>query len=85
MGARLARYTGNDSYAEYAEDTWDWLMGVGYINDEWDVYDGANVEHNCTNLNKSQFSYNAAVLIQGLAFMYDYVSPSPPLVAMPRC
>lgn len=60
-------------------------MGVGYITDEWDVYDGANVEHNCTNINKSQFSYNAAVLIQGLAFMYDYVSFLPPSRPVLQC
>lgn len=25
LGARLARYTGNDTYAQRAEQTWDWL------------------------------------------------------------
>ena len=82
MGARLARYTGNKTYAETAEDTWNWLMGVGYITDKWDVYDGANVEHNCTNFNKAQYSYNPAVLIQGLAFMYNFVSPMSLSVAL---
>ena len=62
------------TYAEHAEKNWDWMMGVGYISDEWNVYDGANVEHNCTNINKAQYSYNAGVLIQGLAFMYNNVS-----------
>ena len=54
-------------------------MGVGYITDDWDVYDGAHVEHNCTDFNKAQYSYNPAVLIQGMAFMWNFVSlPSAP-------
>ncbi|SPO07441.1 probable DFG5 protein [Cephalotrichum gorgonifer] len=71
MGARLARYTGNETYSKLAEETWDWIQGVGYITDEWDVYDGGHIGHNCTDINKLQYSYNAAVLIQGAAFMWN--------------
>jgi mannan endo-1,6-alpha-mannosidase len=75
MGARLARYTGNDTYAQLAARTWDWVTGVGFIDEQYNVYDGGDVPENCTNINKAQFSYNAAVYIQGAAFMYNYVSP----------
>ncbi|SPN97489.1 probable DFG5 protein [Cephalotrichum gorgonifer] len=71
MGARLARYTGNDTYSNWAEETWDWIQGVGYITDEWNVYDGGHIGHNCTDINKAQFSYNAAILIQGASFMWN--------------
>ncbi|EXV02518.1 glycoside hydrolase family 76 protein [Metarhizium robertsii] len=75
MGARLARYTGNDTYAERAEKTWDWLWGVQYIDHEtWAVYDGASVNDNCTDIHKTQYSYNAGILIQGVAFMYNHTS-----------
>src|SRR5690606_32208309 len=48
IGARLSRYTGNDTYAKRAEKTWDWLWGVGYIDHEkWIVYDGAHIGDNC--------------------------------------
>ncbi|KAM5354867.1 hypothetical protein ACJ41O_001513 [Fusarium nematophilum] len=77
LGARLARYTGNDTYAKFAEETWDWLWGVGYIDPEsWLVYDGGHVEHNCTDINKLTFSYNAAIMLQGSAFMYNYTNGS---------
>lgn len=79
IGARLARYTGNETYAKYAEETYDWIAGVNYINDKWDVYDGGHVEENCTDINKAQFSYNAAVLIQGMAFLWNMVSSLPAL------
>ncbi|KEY71712.1 hypothetical protein S7711_02940 [Stachybotrys chartarum IBT 7711] len=73
IGARLARYTGNSSYAERAEETWDWLWSVNYIDhDSWLVYDGGHVEHNCTDINELTFSYNAAVLLQGCAFLWNY-------------
>lgn len=73
MGARLARYTNNATYAKHAEDTWDWIWGVNYINhDDWSVYDGGTIEYNCTDLHKATFSYNYAVLLQGCAFMYNF-------------
>uniref|UniRef100_A0A8H7KAQ9 Mannan endo-1,6-alpha-mannosidase n=1 Tax=Bionectria ochroleuca TaxID=29856 RepID=A0A8H7KAQ9_BIOOC len=73
MGARLARYTDNATYAEHAEKTWDWLWGVNYIDhDTWNVYDGGHIEHNCTDIDKQTFSYNAAVLLQGSAFMHAF-------------
>jgi hypothetical protein len=39
MGARLARSTRNESYAAWAEKSWDWLAGVNYIDGEY------NAEH----------------------------------------
>ncbi|KAK2616726.1 hypothetical protein QQS21_000338 [Conoideocrella luteorostrata] len=75
MGARLARYTNNDTYAKYAEESWDWIWAVKYIDHEsWLVYDGGYGKDNCTILTKSTFSYNAAVLLQGAAFMYNYTN-----------
>ena len=47
-------------------------------NKTWAVYDGAHVENNCTDITKTQFSYAAAILTEGAAFMYNYVSlPGP--------
>ncbi|KEY72151.1 hypothetical protein S7711_00160 [Stachybotrys chartarum IBT 7711] len=75
LGARLARYTGNDSYAQWAEETWDWMQGVGYMDPETDaIYDGGHVQENCTDVNEAQFSYNNAVFAEGAAFMYNYTN-----------
>lgn len=73
IASRLARYTNNDSYAEWAERTWDWVEGVGYITEDYNVLDGGHTEANCTDINPVQFSANAAVLIHGTAIMYSYV------------
>lgn len=74
MGARLARYTKNDTYLDWSVRTWDWLIAVKYVDDEWNVYDGADISNNCTIIVKQQFSYNAAILLQGAAYLYNYVS-----------
>lgn len=77
LGARLARYTQNQTYADWATKTFQWLWDVGYIDHEkWNVYDGGHVEHNCTDINHAQFSYNAALLLHGSAFMYNYTNGS---------
>ncbi|KAK3384907.1 glycoside hydrolase family 76 protein [Podospora didyma] len=76
LGARLARYTGNETYSFWAEKTWDWMEGVGYIDEYFNVYDGGNVEKNCSDINFVQFSSNAAVLLHGAAIMYNHTKGS---------
>ena len=40
LGARLARYTQNDKYADWASKLWDLMWSVGLIDHEnWSVYD----------------------------------------------
>jgi hypothetical protein len=70
----LARYYDNSTYADWADFTWDWLRGHKYITDDWVVWDGAYIETNCTKINELKFSYNTAILMQGAAHMYNYVS-----------
>ncbi|KAK0625428.1 glycoside hydrolase family 76 protein [Bombardia bombarda] len=71
IGARLARYTNNQSYADWAEWTYSWLEELHYIDDDYNVYDGGYDYNNCTVPNRAQFSYNAAILIHGGAIMYN--------------
>ena len=73
LGARLARYTTNETYAMWAEKTWDWMIGVGMIDHDYNIYDGAHTGANCTDINHAQYSYNVAIFLQGAAFMYNYV------------
>ncbi|KAI1259960.1 family 76 glycoside hydrolase [Xylariaceae sp. FL1019] len=70
LGTRLARYTENTTYSDYAERSWQFLEAAGYITEDFDVYDGAHLP-DCTDINKAQFSYNAAMLLQGCAYMYN--------------
>lgn len=74
MAARLARYTNDISYADEAESTFQWMRDIGFVDEQYNVFDGAHTEFECRDINRAQFSYNAAVLLQGSAFMYDVVS-----------
>ncbi|KXJ87725.1 glycosyl hydrolase family 76-domain-containing protein [Microdochium bolleyi] len=74
LGARLARYLNNQTCAKWADDTWNWMEGVGLISADNRVFDGAHVGSNCTDINKAQFSYNNAILLLGAAHMYNWTS-----------
>ncbi|KAI5291089.1 hydrolase 76 protein [Ascosphaera aggregata] len=74
IGARLAAYTGNQSYADWAEKTWDWMNDIGLITKDWTILDGAYTKNkgNCTRKNNLQWSYNAGIFLYGSAMMYKY-------------
>lgn len=84
MGARLARYTGNNSYALWAEKTWDWITAINFIQFQpyingsgaggYVIWDGASTTVNCSVINRIPFSYNAGIWLWGAATMYNYVS-----------
>ncbi|KAJ5994742.1 Mannan endo-1-6-alpha-mannosidase DCW1 [Penicillium waksmanii] len=74
IAARLARYTGNATYAEWATKAWDWERAVGLIRTDWQVYDGTTHETNCTSYDRTRWSYTAGIHLHGAAVMYNYTS-----------
>ncbi|KAI1392370.1 glycoside hydrolase family 76 protein [Hypoxylon trugodes] len=72
IAARLALYTGNSSYADWAVKTWDWMVGVKLMDDNYRVYDGTHIEDNCTTLTPYEFSYNVGAFLLGAAAMVEY-------------
>ncbi|OBA20789.1 defective cell wall [Metschnikowia bicuspidata var. bicuspidata NRRL YB-4993] len=74
LAARLARYTSNDSYVEWAERVFDWMYGVGLLTegDWWFIYDGVNIDDNCSDITKLQWTYNQGLMLAGCAYMYNY-------------
>ncbi|CAI4896243.1 CKB_collapsed_G0042840.mRNA.1.CDS.1 [Saccharomyces cerevisiae] len=73
IAARLGRYTGNTTYLEVAEQVFDWLVDVGYVvlNDTANVFDGAEIDTNCTDITKIEWTYNHGIVLGGLAYMYN--------------
>ncbi|KAH7030634.1 family 76 glycoside hydrolase [Microdochium trichocladiopsis] len=71
MAVRVGRYTGNSSYYEWAEKTYDFMRGLKYISDDYQVFDGAHEPHQCRDINNLTFSYNAAIVLQSAAYMYN--------------
>ncbi|CAJ2504183.1 Uu.00g115770.m01.CDS01 [Anthostomella pinea] len=76
IASRLARYTGNETYADWATKIFEWEMGVGFINDDYNVLDGAGNQGtaNCTGINAAQFTYNAGLFMHGAAHMYNHTN-----------
>jgi mannan endo-1,6-alpha-mannosidase len=76
LGARLARYTGNQTYADWAVKIYDWTTKIGLITDQFEVYDGSDDRKDCATsaADKTQWSYNNAMFLHGSAFMFDYMN-----------
>lgn len=74
LGARLARYTGNDTFVQYADQIWDWMWGLNYIDHKtWSVYDGGYIQDDCKQVSTYTFTTNGAALIEATAYLYNYV------------
>jgi mannan endo-1,6-alpha-mannosidase len=73
LGARLALYTGNNSYTDWIETTWQWVNDKGIMDSQYNVYDGIHVD-NCSAVAPYQFSYNTGIYLLTAATMYNYVS-----------
>ncbi|KAI2780031.1 glycoside hydrolase family 76 protein [Daldinia loculata] len=76
--ARLARYTGNQTFGDWATKVWDWSTSVGFVSPDFHVFDGAgdDKDANCTAINKDEWSYNIASYIHGAAHMYAFTNSS---------
>ncbi|KAI5253109.1 mannan endo-1,6-alpha-mannosidase [Aureobasidium subglaciale] len=75
LAARLGRYTGNTTYTDWAEKTWQWYSDVSL----WDagtyqVFDGTSTDDNCTSVDHFEWTYNYAAAIGGAAYMYNHTS-----------
>jgi len=81
LAARLAHYTGNQTYADWASKSYNWTKSIGLIDSDYSIYDGTKVNGNCSDIAHIQWSYNAGAFMYGSAVMYNYVGyPLHPLV-----
>ena len=71
LAARLGRYTGNQTYLDWAEKTWNWTTRVGLIDENYNVYDGTDDTSNCTSVDHDQWSYNIGLFLYGSALMQN--------------
>lgn len=78
LAARLGRYTGNQTYLDAAKKVFQWLVDVNFVvlNDKANVFDGANIEGNCSSIVKYEWSYNHGVVLGGCAYMYNATNGS---------
>ncbi|TGO28067.1 hypothetical protein BPAE_0032g00090 [Botrytis paeoniae] len=76
LAARLALYTGDSTYADWADKIFDWVYGVGLISAEYDVYDGTQNSDNCTDKDHNRWTYNTGIYLLGSAAMYNHTNGS---------
>lgn len=78
IAARLARFTGNQTYADWAQKIFDWEKGTNLITPQYQIYDGAGVDQNqnCSKPDVIQWTYNAGIYMNGAAVMYNITTGS---------
>jgi mannan endo-1,6-alpha-mannosidase len=82
LAARLARYTGNSTYADWANKMYDWMESTPVLQDNGgsiEVNDGTSITNNCSDANKMQWTYNYGTMISGAAYMFNMVRQIIPL------
>jgi mannan endo-1,6-alpha-mannosidase len=78
--ARLGRYTGNQTYFDWANRSWNWMERIGVMSADYHFYDGTDSNINCSQVNHIEWTYNTGVSLYGAAIMYNAVRfQSPPI------
>jgi mannan endo-1,6-alpha-mannosidase len=82
LAARLARYTKNETYADWAEKTYDWMSKSPLISKGYEVFDSIGfTEQKCDDTpGPIQWTYNIGTMIAGCAI----VSNIPPVFERAR-
>ncbi|KAL1961671.1 hypothetical protein VTN77DRAFT_1346 [Rasamsonia byssochlamydoides] len=78
LAARLARYTNNQTYANWANTIWDWSATTPLLNTAtWDIADSTSVESQCKDHDDDQWTYNYGTYLMGAAYMYNMTNADP--------
>ncbi|KAI7368853.1 hypothetical protein KC336_g21069, partial [Hortaea werneckii] len=72
LGTRLARYTGNNTYIDWAQDAAQWAVDIGLVDEEGRVFDGTDSNLNCTQLNHIQWTASTGAYLSGSAYAANY-------------
>ncbi|KAI1827877.1 glycosyl hydrolase family 76-domain-containing protein [Xylaria intraflava] len=70
LGARLNLLQANQAQAASVQETFQLLQTLKFIDDDFNVYNGAPVP-NCSPINKLQISQNSAFALEGAAAMFN--------------
>ena len=73
LAARLARYTNNATYVEWADKMWDWFASTPLLGPNWEIHDGVGTGNSCKDVSLVQWTYNHGTFLMGAANMYNHV------------
>ena len=76
LSARLAFYTNNQTYTDWANRIWEWSNSVSLIDQQqgWRVADSVENQDQCKQPADAQWTYNYGLYIGGAAYMFNHVS-----------
>ena len=78
LAARLAMYTDDKRYKDWAIKIWDWSATTPLLNDEtWHVADTVSVDSQCKESGNEQWTYNYGHYMTGAAYLYNLVRTHP--------
>lgn len=74
LAARLAWYSSNATYVDWANKIWQWSLSSPLLeNSTWNVADSTTAAGNCADQGNEQWSYNYGSYLMGAAYMYNHV------------
>jgi mannan endo-1,6-alpha-mannosidase len=78
LSARLAAFTKDPKYLDWASKSFDWMQSVGLIDKDYNVFDGTDDAKStgCVDVNHDQWSYNVGVFLYGSAVLQTYTGDS---------
>ena len=76
LSARLARFTGNQTYVHWANKSYDWSVRIGLIDPNYHIFDGTDDTKNCSRPDEIIWTYNAGIALYGAAVLYNYTNGS---------
>jgi mannan endo-1,6-alpha-mannosidase len=81
LAARLALYTGNQTYADWAVKMWDW-MAASPLFQEQDgflyIWDNTDANNGCIDVAHYVWTYNYGTMLIGAAAMYNFTNGAEP-------
>jgi mannan endo-1,6-alpha-mannosidase len=78
LSARLAKFTQDPKYADWASKSFAWMQSVGLIDKNYNVFDGTDDSKGtgCVDVDHDQWSYNVGIFLYGSAVMQAYTGNS---------
>jgi mannan endo-1,6-alpha-mannosidase len=78
LAARLARFTNNQTYGDWATKSWDWISSSPLMtldsNGAYQIWDNTDTDNNCTTVAHYYWTYNFGTMLIGAATMYNWTT-----------
>jgi mannan endo-1,6-alpha-mannosidase len=78
LAARLARFTNNQTYADWATRSWDWMVSSPLMtldsSGAYQIWDNTDTDTNCSTVTHYYWTYNFGTMLIGAATLYNWTT-----------